>query len=45
VFPPEPQSERDGMFGPVIDVPNDAPLLDRVLGLSGRNPAWRTAAA
>lgn len=32
--------ERDGLFGPVVPVPQDAPLLDRVLGLSGRDPAW-----
>jgi uncharacterized protein (TIGR03086 family) len=27
-------------FGTVVDVPEDAPLLDRVLGLSGRDPGW-----
>ncbi|MDG4861546.1 TIGR03086 family protein, partial [Streptomyces sp. T-3] len=27
-------------FGPVVPVPDDAPLLDRVLGLSGREPGW-----
>ncbi|MGW8376966.1 TIGR03086 family metal-binding protein [Streptomyces sp. ODS28] len=32
--------ERAGMFGPVVPVPEDAPLLDRVLGLSGRHPDW-----
>ncbi|GAA2289315.1 TIGR03086 family metal-binding protein [Streptomyces kunmingensis] len=31
---------RDGLFGPVVPVPEDAPLLDRVIGLSGRDPAW-----
>ncbi|MGW2558658.1 TIGR03086 family metal-binding protein [Streptomyces sp. NPDC001514] len=31
---------RDGMFGPVVPVPDDAPLLDRVVGLSGRSPDW-----
>ncbi|MFE6283828.1 TIGR03086 family metal-binding protein [Streptomyces sp. NPDC057877] len=30
-----------GLFGPPVDVPSDAPLLDRVVGLSGRDPGWR----
>lgn len=37
---PGQEAAREGLFGPVVDVPADAPLLDRVLGLSGRNPAW-----
>jgi uncharacterized protein (TIGR03086 family) len=32
---------RDEIFEPVVDVPADAPLLDRLVGLSGRDPAWR----
>ncbi|MFJ9034399.1 TIGR03086 family metal-binding protein [Streptomyces sp. NPDC102274] len=31
----------DGVFGPPVAVPADAPLLDRVIGLSGRRPDWR----
>jgi len=31
---------REGMFGPAIAVPADAPLLDLVAGLSGRDPDW-----
>lgn len=27
-----------GAFGPAVDVPGDAPLQDRLLGLSGRRP-------
>jgi uncharacterized protein (TIGR03086 family) len=34
------EAEREGLFGPVVDVPDDAPLLDRVIGLTGRDPAW-----
>ena len=30
-----------GLFGPPVPVPDDAPLLDRLLGLTGRDPAWR----
>ena len=34
------EASRDGIFGPAIAVPGDAPLLDRVIGLTGRDPAW-----
>ncbi|MGW1494422.1 TIGR03086 family metal-binding protein [Streptomyces sp. NPDC002402] len=34
-------ASRDGMFGPVVAVPEDAPLLDQVIGFSGRRPDWR----
>ncbi len=37
---PGRESEREGLFGPVVDVPGDAPLLDRVIGLTGRDPGW-----
>jgi hypothetical protein len=29
-----------GLFGPPIFLPDDAPLLDRVIGLAGRDPSW-----
>lgn len=31
----------DGPFGEPVPVPADAPLLDRVIGLTGRRPDWR----
>ncbi|MFF8946232.1 TIGR03086 family metal-binding protein [Streptomyces sp. NPDC014864] len=31
----------DGPFGPVVAVPEDAPLLERTVGLSGRDPGWK----
>lgn len=36
---------RDGnLFGPVVPVPDDGPALDRLLGLTGRDPKWQSSA-
>lgn len=37
---PGQEAAREGLFGPVVEVAEDAPLLDRVIGLTGRDPAW-----
>jgi len=29
-----------GLWGPVVPVPDDAPLLHKVVGLTGRDPGW-----
>lgn len=34
------EEAQEGLFGPIVDVPPDAPLLHRVLGLTGRDPSW-----
>ena len=36
--------DRGDLFGPVVRVPSDAPSFDQVLGLAGRDPAWRASA-
>ena len=34
------QGRQMGVYGPEVLVPAGAPTLDRVLGLTGRDPAW-----
>ena len=42
---PEFAANREGLFGPVVDVPQDAPAFDRALGFAGRDPAWSRPSA
>ncbi|MFJ6808146.1 TIGR03086 family metal-binding protein [Streptomyces anulatus] len=37
----EDGADGDSLFGPPVPVPGDAPLLDRVIALSGRRPDWQ----
>ena len=39
---PGREEARARLFGPELQVAPDAPLLDRVVALSGRDPAWST---
>jgi uncharacterized protein (TIGR03086 family) len=42
---PGTEDQRGDIFGPVVEVEDDAPLQDRVIGLAGRHPGWTAAAA
>jgi uncharacterized protein (TIGR03086 family) len=37
---PRSGPQREGLFGPVIEVPVNAPIFEQALGLSGRHPDW-----
>lgn len=38
--PSADEEAQEGLFGPIVDVSPDAPLLHRALGLTGRDPSW-----
>jgi len=40
---PDDAESRGDAFGEVITLPDDAPLLDRLIGLTGRDPNWSPA--
>jgi len=37
------EGPTEGLFGAAVPVDADAPVLDRVVALTGRDPGWRTA--
>jgi uncharacterized protein (TIGR03086 family) len=38
--PTAEQGRAMAVYGPAVPVPTSAPALDRVLGLTGRDPRW-----
>jgi uncharacterized protein (TIGR03086 family) len=40
MYPPDNLDARQGIFGPPIPVVDDAPLVDKVVAYSGRDPGW-----
>ncbi|MFG2090983.1 TIGR03086 family metal-binding protein [Spirillospora sp. NPDC048824] len=33
----------EGLFGPAVEIPGDAPAVDRLVALTGRDPSWTAA--
>lgn len=44
MYPPEELDRRAGIFGPPVEVAPSAPLIDRTVAFSGRDPGWSTRA-
>ena len=42
--PIEDLMRGSGQYGPAVPVPDDAPVVDRLMGFIGRDPAWRPPA-
>ena len=42
-IPADSPARAGGLFGRLVDVPHDAPLLDRALAATGRDPHWKSA--
>jgi uncharacterized protein (TIGR03086 family) len=40
MYPPDDLDARKGIFEPPVPVPDNAPLVDRVMAYSGRDPGW-----
>jgi uncharacterized protein (TIGR03086 family) len=40
MYPPDDLDAGTGFFKPPVPVPDDAPLVDRVVAYSGREPGW-----
>ena len=40
MYPPDNLDGRKGIFEPPVPVRDDAPLVDRVVAYSGRDPGW-----
>jgi uncharacterized protein (TIGR03086 family) len=39
--PIETMLRDSGQYGPAVPVPDDAPVVDRLMGFIGRDPAWQ----
>ena len=42
--PIEAMLRDSGQYGPAVPVPADAPVVERLMGFVGRDPAWRPSA-